>query len=157
MYNTFSIVESIPPHSPVVVVASFVQFAPVVAVSFSPPIVKISQAPLTRSTPVHVHARSVYARPVQLTRSYPRLRPVSSSRRAPQFTTHTSTFRFHRSTDSVQYVSQTIAEILAPPFAQHTPRESVNRFSDHQVFLQCSICDILTVHLLKRRWDSIKA
>jgi len=150
MYNTFSVVESIPPthqssSSPVLFSSP-----PVVAVSFSPPVVKISQAPLTRSTPVHVHARAVYARPVQLTRSYPRSRSVSSSRRAPQFTTDTSTFRFHRSTDSVQYVSQTIAEILAPPFAQHTPRESVNRFSDHQVFLQCFVCDILTVHLLKR-------
>ena len=150
MYTTFSVVEYITPIHHLSSSPSFIQFAPVVAVSFSPPVVKISQAPPTRSAPVHVHARSVYARPVQLTRSYPRLRPVSSSRRAPQFTTHTSTFRFHRSTDSVQYVSQTIAEILAPPFAQHTPRESVNRFSDHQVFLQCFVCDILTVHLLKR-------
>jgi len=52
-------------------------------VSFSPPVVKISQALLTRSTPVHV-----YARPVQLTRSYLRSRSVHGSRRAPQFTTH---------------------------------------------------------------------
>jgi len=73
----------------------------------------------------------------------------SSSREATyvhaQFTAHEehpssrpthSTLRPYRSTDFVQYLSQTTAEILAPPFAQHTPRESFIRFSDRQVFLQ---------------------
>jgi len=138
MCTTFSVVESIPPFTSRRRRPVFFSSPPVVTVSFSRPVVKISQAPLTRSTPVHVHARSVYARPVQLTRSYLRSRPVSSSRRAPQFTTHTSTFRFHRSTDSVQYLSQTTAEILAPPFAQHTPREFLIRFSDRQVSLHSS-------------------
>jgi len=50
--------------------------------------------------------------------------------------THASTFRPYHSADPVQYLSQTTAEILAPPFAQHTPREFINRFSDQQVFLQ---------------------
>jgi len=73
----------------------------------------------------------------------------SSSREATyvhaQFTAHEEhpssrpthlTLRPYRSTDFVQFLSQTTAGILAPPFAQHTPRESAIRFSDHQVFLQ---------------------
>jgi len=96
---------------------SFVQFAhgQVIAVLFSPPVVKFCQVPLTRNTPVH-------------------------AQRASQFTTHTSTFRSlrsHHSTDFVQHLSQTTAKILAPPFAQHTPRESLKQFSDRQVFLHC--------------------
>ena len=76
----------------------------------------------------------------------------SSSREATyvhaQFTAHEEhsssrpthlTLRPYCSTDFVQYLSQTTAEILAPPFAQQTPRESVNRFSDHQVFLQLAM------------------
>ena len=126
MYTTFSVVESIPPthqssSSPV---------------SFSSP-----QSSPFRSRPdviqltrtiqyIHVHAHSV-----QLTRSYLRSHSVHGSRRASQFTTHTTTFRPYRSADPVQYLSQTTAKILAPPFAQHTPRESFIRFSDQQVFL----------------------
>jgi len=78
-------------------------------------------------------------------RTHPRSRPYSvharsahGSRRASRFTTHTSTIHplpFH---EFFQYLSQTTAEILAPPFEPHTPRESLNRFSDHQVFLQHS-------------------
>jgi len=41
------------------------------------------------------------------------------------------------STDFVQHLSQMTAKILAPPFAQHTARESLKRFSDRQVFLHC--------------------
>jgi len=70
MYTTISVVESILPLTSRRRRPVLFSSPPVVAVSFSPPVVKISQAPLTRSTPVHVHARSVYARPVQLTRSY---------------------------------------------------------------------------------------
>jgi len=133
MYTTFSVVESIPPltsrrRHPV----SF-SSSPVVAVSLSPPVV----IQLTRSIQ-YIHAR-------QFTHAQ------SSSREATyvhaQFTAHEEhpssrpthlTLRPYRSTDFVQYLSQTTAEILAPPFAQHTPRELLIRFSDHQVFLQRS-------------------
>jgi len=91
---------------------SFVQFAQVIAVSFSPPVVKFCQVPLTRNTPVH--ARSVHDPHLNLL--FPPLPP---------------------STDFVQHLSQMTAKILAPPFAQHTPRESLKRFSDRQVFLHC--------------------
>jgi len=83
MYTTFSVVESIPPLTSRRRRPVLFSLPPVVVVSSSPPVFKISQAPLARSTPVHV-----YARPVQLTRSYLRSRSVHGSRRAPQFTTH---------------------------------------------------------------------
>jgi len=82
-------------------------------------------------------------------RRFVHVQTSSSSREATyvhaQFTTHEEhpssrpthlTLRPYRSTDFVQYLSQKTAEILAPPFAQHTPRESDIRFSDHQVILQ---------------------
>jgi len=114
MYTTISVVESILPvtsrrRRPVLSILS-----PVVA----------HQAHKKHLVHVHVHARRVYAHPAQLTRSNLHLRScsVSSSREASQFILQPTalTFRTYRSTDSVQHLSQTTAEILAPPFECHT-------------------------------------
>jgi len=132
MYTTFSVVESIPPltsrcHRPVSF--SSPQSSSFRSVRQSPSLIKFCsrEAPSSRSrsrTPSPAHEK--------LLRSC----SVHGLQRASQFTTHTTTFRPYCSTDFVQFLSQTTAEILAPPFAQQTPQESVNQFSDHQVFLQ---------------------
>jgi len=143
MDTTFSVVESIP-HSPVVVVAQFCSVFP-----------QSSSFRLVRQSSRLVKSRSREAPQFTFTHVQ------SSSREATyvhaQFTAHEEhpssrpthlTLRPYRSTDFVQYLSQTTAEILAPPFAQHTPRESFIRFSDHQVFLQsyCPPRSLLTSH-----------
>ena len=140
MYTTFSVVESIPPltsrrRRPV----SF-SSSPVVAVSLSPPVVKISQALLTRSTLVHVHARSVYARPVQLTRSYLRSRSVHGSRRAPQFTTRTSTLRPYRSTDFVQfYLRRPLGYSHRPSHNTHLENLSIDSLTIRSFYSASSV------------------
>ena len=90
MNTRFSVVESNPPLASRRRPVSF-SFPPVVAISFRPPVVKFCQVPLTRSTPAHARSHS---RPRSV-----HTRSVHGSRRASQFTTHTSTFRSYRSTD----------------------------------------------------------
>ena len=132
MYTTFSVVESIPPLTS--------RRRPVL---FSSP--QSSSFRSVRQSSSLIKSRS---REAPSSRSRSRT-PQSSSREAiyvhSQFTAHEEhpssrpthlTLRPYRSTDFVQYLSQTTAEILAPPFAQQTPRESVNRFSDQQVYIQ---------------------
>ena len=99
--------------------------SPIVAVSFSPPVVKLYQGEASSSrTPQSSSQEATYVH-AQFTahEEHPSSRPTRL------------TLRPYRSTDFVQYLSQTNVKILAPPFAQHTPRESDIRFSDHQVFL----------------------
>ena len=107
MYTTFSVVESNPP-------LTTCRRRPVL---FSSPPVVAHPAHEKHPVRVHVHARSFYARPVQLTRSIP-----------VHVTTHTFNPPFLPFIDYVQRPSQTTTEILALPFAQL--RESFIRFSD---------------------------
>ena len=113
MYTTFSVVESIPPLTR--------RRRPV---SFSSP-----QSSSFRS----VGQSSSYLKYCSREASSSRT-PQSSSREASyvhaQFTAHEEhpssrpthlTLRPYCSTDFVQFLSQTTAEILAPPFAQQTP------------------------------------
>jgi len=116
MYTTFSGVESIPPltsrrRRP----DSFIPY-PVVAVLFSPPVVKFLSSPAHEKQPSSRTPMFTSTFSSRLTKNIP----------VQTFKTHTSTFRPYCSTDFVQYLSQTTAEVLAPPFAQDTPQESLN-------------------------------
>jgi len=119
MYTTFSVVESsIPPTHQSSSPPSFVKFSPVVVVSFSPPVVKSYQVPLTRSTQftfTFTHAQSSSREAIYVHAQFTAHEEHPSSR-----PTHL-TLRPYCSTDFVQFLSQTTAEILAPPFAQQTP------------------------------------
>jgi len=133
MYTTFSVVESIPPltsrrRRPV----SF-SLPPVVAVLFSPPVVKSYQVPLMRSTQftfTFTHAQSSSREAIYVHTQFTAHEEHHSSRPT------TSNLCPYRSMDFAQYLSQTTAGILALPFAQHTPQESVIRFLDRKVYLQ---------------------
>jgi len=119
------------PHSPVVVVAQFCSVCPQSSsfrlVRQSSRLVKPRSREAPQFTFTHIQSSSQEATYVHAQFTAHEEHPSSRPTRL--------TLRPHCSTDFVQYLSQTTAEILAPPFAQHTPRESVNRFSDQQVFL----------------------
>ena len=112
--------ESIP-YSPVVVVAPFCSARPrsshsSVQSASSHHFGQVASSPAHENylvQPVHVH--------IQLTRSYLRSRSCSSNSCTIPQTTPVS---LHITVHIFQYLSQMPAEILAPPFTQHTENQS---------------------------------
>ena len=124
MCTTFSVVESIPP-------LTSRRRRPV---SFSPPVVKLYQVPLTRSsqfTFTFTHAQSSSREAIHVHAQFTAHEEHPSSRPTPQPSVPTVPRILFSS-----YLRRPLGYSHRP--SQHKPRESFIRFSDQHVFLQCS-------------------